>query len=164
MQRIAFVLNSTLKKFNYETKLKEYHVLSLWAEVVGEFIARHTQPEKIKRRKLFVSVASTAWLNELESMKQMIIERLNSEVKSEVIRDIHFNLSQFSKSNSTDSVVQHVETMGIEIDKDYLEDIKRSLIMIKDPQIRESLNRLMIKDARLRKIREDQKFGCPSRS
>lgn len=155
MQRIGFVLNSTLKEFNYDVKLQECLVLNLWDEVVGELIARHTQPENIKRRKLFVGVSSTAWLNELESMKQMIIERLNTEVRSEVIKDIHFHLSKFSKSSRTDSVAKHVESVEIDIDEGYLEGIKRSLGTIKDPLIRESLNRLMVKDAKLRKFRED---------
>ncbi len=129
--------------------------MNLWDEVVGELIARHTQPESIKRRKLFVKVSSPAWLHELESMKRMIIERLNTEVRSEVIRDIHFSLSEFSKSNRPVSEAHHREWVDIDIDEGYLEDIKRSLVSIKDPQIRESLNRIMTKDAKLRKFRED---------
>ena len=155
MQRIDFVLNSTLKKFNYDVKLKEFHVLNLWDEVVGELIARHAQPENIKRGKLFVKVSSPAWLHELESMKQKIIERLNNEVRSKTIRDIHFSLSEFSKSNGPVSEAHHREWVDIDIDEGYLEGIKRSLLSIKDPQIRESFNRIMTKDAKLRKFRED---------
>lgn len=155
MQRIDFVLNSTLKKFNYDVKLKEFHVLNLWDEVVGELIAGHAQPENIKRGKLFVKVSNPAWLPELESMKRKIIERLNTEVRSKTIRDIHFSLSEFSKPNHPAPESQHREWVDIDIDEGDLEGIKRSLVTIKDPRIRESFHRIMTKDAKLRKFRED---------
>jgi len=84
------ILKELCHRWGIERRLKEYEVMSKWAEVVGHRIADEAQPTGVERGKLFVRVESSAWRNELTFMKTDIITRLNRIVGTSVIHDIIF--------------------------------------------------------------------------
>ena len=154
MQSIGSVLEDALRELKYDTKIKEHLALEVWDKVVGENIARQTQPEYVKNNKLFVKVSTTAWMNGLMSMKQMIIGRLNRKLGKRVIEDLHFDLGEIALPEVSKDTACDRKTMDMEVDEDYLKSIKKYLFSIKDNQIRESFLRVMVQDAKLRKFRE----------
>lgn len=70
--------------------LKRYAVIAGWAEVVGEQIARVTEPQRIENGVLFVSVKTAPWRTELSLQRIEIMRKLNAAVGAEVVRDIRF--------------------------------------------------------------------------
>ncbi|HCX90801.1 MAG: hypothetical protein COW04_02280 [Deltaproteobacteria bacterium CG12_big_fil_rev_8_21_14_0_65_43_10] len=165
MHRIGSVLEDALRELKYNTKLKEHLVLEVWDEVVGEYIAKQTQPESIRDNKLFVRVSTLPWIRQLESLKQMIIERLNRRVGKTVLKEVQFSLSETPGPKCIKAMmVSHRKWLDIEVDKSYLESINKDLIHIRDPETRDILSRTMIKNAKLRSFREDQKLESPFRS
>ncbi|MFH0926323.1 MAG: DUF721 domain-containing protein [bacterium] len=164
MNSIGSVLEDALRELKYNTKLKEHLVLEVWDEVVGEYIAKQTQPESIRDNKLFVRVSTLAWIRQLESLKQMIVERLNRRVGKGVLKEVQFSLGEIPSPKGLKAMVSRRKWLDIEVDKNYLESIKKDLIHIRDPEIRDALSRTMIKDAKLRSSREDQKLESPFRS
>ncbi len=64
-----------------------------WVEIVGGSIASRAIPDSFRRGKLFVAVASSAWMQELSYLKQTLIDRFDEAVGRGVVRDIHFVLS-----------------------------------------------------------------------
>lgn len=69
-------------------------VLEEWGERVGEKIARVTRPVRVDGAVLFVEVRSSAWMMELEMMKQTILERLNEGRREGRIEKIRFRLAE----------------------------------------------------------------------
>ena len=164
MNSIGSALEDALRGLKYNAKLKEHLVLEVWDEVVGEYIAKQTQPESIRDNKLFVRVSTLPWIRQLESLKQMIIERLNRRVGKRVLKEVQFSLGEIPGHKDIKAMDSHRKWLDIELDKSYLESINKDLIHIRDPETRDALSRIIIKDAKLRSFREDQELESPFRS
>ena len=71
-------------------KLREYDVITLWRTIVGDQIARVAVAERVENRVLFVAVSSAPWRAELSMRRQEILEKINTAVGRQVIREIRF--------------------------------------------------------------------------
>ena len=89
-ERIDQVLNRTLKGLKIEKRIKEETVILNWNRVVGERIAKESNPLKVKDSILFVKVENASWRNELVFLKSNIIRELNQSVGENVIKEIVF--------------------------------------------------------------------------
>lgn len=67
---------------------------SKWPEVAGKQIARHSQPGFIKGFTLHVFVDHPGWMPELERMKRILLERVQSRFHGLRIRRLVFLLEQ----------------------------------------------------------------------
>lgn len=70
------------------TPVRQWEAVTLWETVVGETIAKHTRADRIQYGKLYISVDSPAWRNELMFHKQELLEKLNSKLKDVKIKEI----------------------------------------------------------------------------
>jgi len=85
---VGEVLETLLQRLDPEQELRAYRVWSIWAQEVGATIARRAQPSHVRNGVLVVTVATHAWLQELQFMKDTLRERLNTRLGAPVIRDI----------------------------------------------------------------------------
>lgn len=88
MQDIKSVLDSFLRKTGLEKPVLQQKALVVWNEVVGDTVAKRTQPEEVKHGVLVVKVDTPVWRNELSLRKKEILERLNQALGQRVINDI----------------------------------------------------------------------------
>ena len=58
--------------------MAEHFLKQRWAEIVGEQIAGHTQPDQIRFHKLYLSVDSPPWMQELSFLKSTLLEKVNA--------------------------------------------------------------------------------------
>ena len=89
-KRIGSAIAATLGQLGLEMKVKQYEVLEIWAEIVGEQIARVAIPERITDGKLYVSVSRSTWRNELLFLKKELIAKLNHAMNQDIVKDIIF--------------------------------------------------------------------------
>jgi len=85
------ILESTLREGPLSRGLREQEVLSGWAEIVGEEIARHSEPLALRDAILWVRVDGSAWAQELSLLKPRIRERLEERLGEGSIEDIRFH-------------------------------------------------------------------------
>ena len=78
---IAELLGPAFRKNGLAKEYQHWRIFSLWEKTVGQSIAKHSRPHRFERGVLSVLVASSAWLQELQFMKQEIVERLNRELE-----------------------------------------------------------------------------------
>jgi predicted nucleic acid-binding Zn ribbon protein len=71
-------------------KLREYNVLTSWETIVGEQIARVAKPQRIDNGILHVTVGSAPWRAELSMRRREMIEKINTAVGKEAVREIRF--------------------------------------------------------------------------
>jgi len=90
MRTLGELIESWASSLGIKRKLLEGMVPSLWEEVVGEAIAAHTSVVGIRGGVLVVRVGSPSWRNELFFMKPKILEKLNSTIGEDVVKDIRF--------------------------------------------------------------------------
>jgi predicted nucleic acid-binding Zn ribbon protein len=68
----------------------EYEAVERWSEIVGEHIALNAEAAKIVKGVLTVRTTSAVWRNELHLCKAELIEKINSALGSEIVKDIKF--------------------------------------------------------------------------
>ena len=90
MQSLKIAIDSMLRKFGIENAIAQNNALNIWNEIVGEKVAKHTEPSSVEHGVIIVKVSSPAWRQELFFQKNEIIKKLNNTIGKNVIRDIRF--------------------------------------------------------------------------
>jgi predicted nucleic acid-binding Zn ribbon protein len=91
---VSGMIGEVLSKLGLTEQLTEYQAVSVWPEVVGEQVARHTQAEWIENSELTVRVDSHTWIQELTFLKPEIIGKLNTRLGKPVVKEIRFLISR----------------------------------------------------------------------
>jgi predicted nucleic acid-binding Zn ribbon protein len=89
-QSLHDILDEALKSLHIDQKIFETRLISSFPEIVGYTIAAHTKNMYIRRGVLYVQIDSAVIRNELQMMRQSLIEHLNKQVGHETIKDIIF--------------------------------------------------------------------------
>ena len=95
-EKVDSILERLFSSLNLGIRVKQYQIWEVWDSVVGEPIARKAQPHQIRNMILWVTVSSSTWMQQLEFMKQLIIDRLNERIGEKVIKDIRFRIGEIS--------------------------------------------------------------------
>jgi len=86
--RAANVLSDIVDRLEFRERLREHDVWNVWAEVVGDLLASKAEPTRIEAGKLFVRVANSTWMQELQFLKDDIRSRLNHRLGTPIVHDI----------------------------------------------------------------------------
>jgi hypothetical protein len=71
-----------------ETRLREGAIWQVWPAAVGKQIAGRARPVAIRDGILTVAVTSAPWMQQLTFLKKGIIEKLNTSLGEDLVRDI----------------------------------------------------------------------------
>jgi predicted nucleic acid-binding Zn ribbon protein len=88
IQDLASVMRSMISDLDISEKIEKYSIFNHWEKIVGKEIAKNARPEKIRQNTLFVSTVSPIWANELNMISLSIIDKINSYLKKEIIKEI----------------------------------------------------------------------------
>jgi len=148
IEKLGTVLDKSLKRLELSPRLDEYGVWPIWNDVVGKPIARNAQPEKIRNGTLFVKVTSPVWMQQLQFMKEMIAEKLNQRLKSQIVKNIFFVIGRIdgdtNEVKSKPATAQVHEPDNSQLDETFLESLN-------DPEIRQAFKKLLKSYARRRR-------------
>ena len=90
---IQDALASIMKSIGAEAEHWTAQLATIWADVVGPDVARHTRPGMIDRQCLTVYVDSSVWLNELSRYgQQRMLENLRQHAGAARIRQVVLRL------------------------------------------------------------------------
>ena len=89
-QLVSELLPAYLSKKGLAAKLEAASVVPQWEDLVGPQIAAVTTPVRVSEGTLFVTVATSAWMMELNLMKAHLMGRLNAGKKAGRIEQIVF--------------------------------------------------------------------------
>ncbi|MBC5994174.1 DUF721 domain-containing protein [Pontibacter cellulosilyticus] len=90
IQPIGDSLKALMKAYRLDGKLGEVQLVQNWEKIMGKPIAMKTQQLYFKDGKLFVRLTSAPLKHELNMSKSKVIELLNIEAGSEVVKDVVF--------------------------------------------------------------------------
>lgn len=92
-QSVSGVLSKLLPKLGLSERLSEQQITEAWIEIVGEFLARHSQPAGLAAGVLSVQVLQPSVRFELErNWKGKILARLQEKFGRRTIKEIRFRL------------------------------------------------------------------------
>lgn len=81
--RVGEILSRYLSRTGLADRLGQASVVADWPRLVGDRIAKVSTPESVSRDgTLFVRVASSAWVQELQLVTPDILRRLNESGKT----------------------------------------------------------------------------------
>ncbi|MBD3345587.1 MAG: DUF721 domain-containing protein [Chitinivibrionales bacterium] len=89
-ESITQILNSFLSEQGYLTACREYDVVRMWPEIVGEKIAENTQCTRAEDGVLYVRVPSAAWRQEISYLKKEILDKIEEKSGCSSIKEIIF--------------------------------------------------------------------------
>lgn len=146
MKNIKQSLQDYTANPSINNRLEQQKAVFVWSRVVGDEINKRTKAMHVRNNTLFVAAKSSPWINELQTHKHNLINRINKEIK-EKIKDIYIYL---------DDMIDFEESKR-EIIKEYneseIEDIGREIGQeIDDEKIKEKFIEAY-KRHRLSKIR-----------
>jgi hypothetical protein len=143
VERLGAVLDHSLKRFELSARLDEYGVWPIWNDVVGKTVALNAQPEKIRNGTLFVKVSSPVWMQQLQFMKELILEKLNQRLKGELVKTIFFMVGQINLQDldAAEPLTAENNRPARPVDENFLQSIE-------DPEIREAFRKLLKSFAR----------------
>ena len=148
LEQIGEILEKSLKRFDQSGRLIEYGVWPIWNDIVGPTIARNAQPEKIRHGTLFIKVTGPTWMQQLQYMKEMIADKLNERLGSEVVKNIFFFVGQLETEVPMSSKEEVSVSTPFPSESKFDEE---ELQTLKDPEIRRAFKRLLA--ARSRKTK-----------
>jgi len=146
-QLIRSVLENTLKNLEMDIPLKTYAVLGAWKEIVGATVAAHSQPRAIRNHILFIHVAHSTWMQQLQFLKPTLLEKVNHFLGEPLIQDIRFKLGAIlpsvASASKKDSPRQE------DLSEETLNKIELMIRNIEDTELRKSLKNVLTKGAEL---------------
>lgn len=87
-EAIGTVLNRLFSNLGIAGGIKQQQAILAWNDVVGPVIAKVTEPVRIEHGRLYVEVENNTWRQELHFYKHQIVEKLNNELKSKIVKEI----------------------------------------------------------------------------
>lgn len=85
---IKEAIEGYFKALGMEDKMHETRVLSQWAELMGEAVAKRTEALSIRQHVLYIDLNSSVMRDELHQSKTEIIAKINGAAGMELIKDI----------------------------------------------------------------------------
>ena len=89
---IGSIINDVIEGYRREPDFALQKVWQLWDEAVGETIAQNARPAAFKGQLLIVHVNSSAWIHQLQFLKEDLISKLNDAIGKPLVGEIKFKI------------------------------------------------------------------------
>lgn len=92
VKTVGDILKDVISSFEEPVQESVLTLRSAWPKLVGDQIAKHSEPGFIKDFALYVFVNHPGWLPELERMKRPLLMKIQSQYPNMRIRQLRFSL------------------------------------------------------------------------
>ncbi len=86
-------INKIIKKIvsnpKLSIRLEELDAIEIWYNLIGNNLKKYILDSRVSEGVLYVKVKSATVKNELFYRKEMLIDKINSELKKQLIQDIN---------------------------------------------------------------------------
>ncbi len=154
-QSAASAIASALQLHGLGDDLRAQRLITEWSELVGAKIAQRTRPDGVTDRVLWVEVATSAWLHELNLLKPQLLRGLLERLgQPRLFDEIRFKLAGRSRRPPTN--VPRARVPGPVASRPFTmpatgaarEQIVRETAAVDDVELRELIARVRITNDR----------------
>lgn len=89
---IGNIIGNVLKTCRNDFDENLAQVWSRWDRAVGDSIAKNARPAAFKGTLLLVNVTSSAWMHQLQFLKNDIIKQINQSMGKDLVKEIKFKI------------------------------------------------------------------------
>lgn len=134
------VIREISQSHGFATRLWEYRLQKQWTGLVGEVVAAHTWPSRIKFRKLHVAVDNSVWLHQLLYLKATIMETIQAQMEELQLEDIIFRIGELPEARE-EAIDEHAEQVAVS--PDARKTAREYTQAVNDDELRDSLARVI---------------------
>ncbi len=124
--------------------MKDRSLVEAWNRAVGFQISSKAQPDRLKDGILYVRVATSVWMHELQFMKQDIITKLNGIHKGSPVAQIRFFIGEVEAPTAKKEQPAPISD-AVELKPNEKEFINGAVADVHDPELREAVKRAIIR-------------------
>ncbi|MBP2642332.1 MAG: hypothetical protein H6Q67_219 [Firmicutes bacterium] len=161
MKQLGEIIVSSLKKIGLEKRYKAEKIFLNWSNIVGNEIASHSNPGKLHYGILLVSVSNSVWIHHLMTLKESIINKINSFVGEKVVKDIKFQagyLKNYQNHSEIDEEISRPNLDSVVLSKEEFNFVENLSQILTDTEIQKKVKRILCKDMALRHVRRNNSW------
>lgn len=147
--KIGNILSAFWRKNTPKAVANWFRVLSIWPKIAGINIAKRARPLKIAGKTLYLTVETSAWMEELKYIKEDIIKKINNELQDTAVKDIVFRLGKITYAQKTPAPTRRSNPLAgnahpTQLSQKEMDNIDRLVIPVKDEELKETIRRAII--------------------
>ena len=153
------LLTELARTYDFEPKMLEQKVFSLWRQYLGTPIGTNTMPVSISGGILKIYTEYPPYKQHLSLLKEKIIADLNAELGQPILKDIRIDVRQSltptpSHTESTPTAAESSDTIpktspaSTEPTPETLEQIEQTVADVTDTDLKISLHQLFVSQSR----------------
>lgn len=149
MKKVVSIKEVVSKEIKNSKNIMESMLKNNWNNIVGQTLSKKSIPYFIKNGTLYVSVENSAWTQQMQFLKQDIIEKTNNFLNGAYINDILFKNSEIKRVNYVEKEVKNtneINTSEIKLTKSEESELKEIAYEIKDEEIREKFYKTLVEN------------------
>ncbi len=134
------LIREVSQSHGFAVRLCEYRLQKQWKALVGEVVAAHTWPTRIKFRKLYVAVDNSVWLHQLLYLKTTLMENIQARMEELHLEDIIFRIGEIPepREDAADGPAEQIR-----ISPDARLTAREYTRSVNDDELRDSLTRVI---------------------
>lgn len=133
---VGQVLPGVVSDQGWAMQLDLHSIFPRWEELVGAEVAEAARPLKVERNVLWLEVANSAWLQQLQYQKLDLLEILNRELRLSRYRDIKMLLC---KGDGLPLAMPAPKVRFVRPDEKKVAAFREQIAVIEDEKCREAL-------------------------
>lgn len=128
-----------------------FRIMSIWPKIAGINITKRAMPLKIAGKTLYLTVETSAWMEELKYIKKDIIKKINNELQYTAVEDIIFRLGKIIHAQKTPAPTRRSNSNPLagnvhatKLSQKETDNIDRLVASVKDDVLKETIRRAII--------------------
>lgn len=155
MQSAGDAVATALQIHGLSDEIRANRLITEWTELVGPKIAQRTRPEGVTDRVLWIEVATSAWLHELNLLRPQLVNGLLARLgEPRLFDEVRFKLAGRSRRPPTQAPAIRARTVAAPrpparpATGAAREQIAREVAAVDDDELRELIARVRITNDR----------------
>ncbi len=149
MKKAVSIKDVVSNEVKNSKNIMESILKSNWQDIVGNALAKKSAPYFVKNRILYVSVENSIWTQQMQFLKNDIIEKINSFLNGAYISDLVFKNSEIKRYNYVEKEVKdknEIDTSEINLTQSEEAELKSIAFEISNDEIREKFYKILVEN------------------
>ena len=146
---ISPILKALTHNFGLKKDMQVMALKKDWSHLVGETIALHTSPEKLKFKTLTLRVDGPTWKHELTFLKAELIEKINRQLGKTSIQTLILKVGSISPQSPL--ISQEKKRVPKELSKEEVTFIQEQLSSVLDEGLKKTIHKAMSRHIRVKR-------------
>ncbi len=148
------LISDMLQKRGLEDKVREYRTWQIWDETVGPQIAARARPVRIREGVLEIRIDQAVWMQTLQLMKPKILVLLNERLGGAILKDLFLRQGKIVPPPVLPPPPKPPEWLDLPLGETDKAEIETALGTLDDPELKESLRRLLTLQKKVARSKE----------